>query len=154
MYITNTFLQGISSRFDPSKGSPPPKCPWHRVTDTWGAKFVSDKFQPAKSVFQNQRENNIANLGNDPHIHHVSSPVRVAPSAWRSIWFWPLKISLYLRVLVFENKSVNNIENFYIIILYINREWNFPLPFLQPRTRGTNPHGKTSKLLLMTKADV
>merc|ERR1712176_1699123 len=51
-------------------------------------------------------------------------------------------------------KSVNNIENLYIIILYINRERNFPLPFLQPRTRGINPHGKTSKLLLMTKADV
>merc|ERR1712025_216263 len=51
-------------------------------------------------------------------------------------------------------KSVNNIENLYIIILYINRECNFPLLFLQPRTRGINPHGKTFKLLLMTKADV
>merc|ERR1712176_840884 len=51
-------------------------------------------------------------------------------------------------------KSVNNIENLYIIILYINRERNFPLLFSQPRTRGINPHGKTFKLLLMTKADV
>ena len=141
-------IEVINAEMNPLKG-----CSFQNYP--WGSKFVSDFFQLAKSVFQNQRENYIANLGNDPHIHHHDPlPVRVAPSAWRSIWIWPLKFSLYLRFLVIENKSVNNIENLYIIILYINREWNFPLPFLPLLPLGINPHGKTSKLLLMTKADV